>query len=54
MEYTNEPSDGFASRKESIAAALRAFREQFPQGDFGRALTKDGEEAILGFGEFGV
>jgi len=54
MESTNPPSDGFASRKERIEAALRVFREQFPEGVFGHVLTKDEEEAILGFGEFGV
>jgi hypothetical protein len=54
MEPTNQPTDGFASREERIAAALRVFREQFPEGDFGRVLTKDEEEAILGFGPFGV
>jgi hypothetical protein len=54
MEPTNQPSDRLASRRERIEAALRAFREQFPEGDYGRTLTKDEEEAILGFGPFGV
>ena len=54
MEPTNQPSDGCASLKERIEAALRAFREQFPEGDYGRVLTKDEEEAILGFGPSGV
>jgi hypothetical protein len=54
MEPANQPSDVITSRKERIEAALRVFREHFPQGDSGRVLTKDEEEAILGFGEFGV
>ena len=54
MESTNEPKNAFVSREERIEAALRSFREQFPQGDFGRVLSKDEEESILGFGEFGV
>jgi hypothetical protein len=54
MESTIEPNDGFAGRKERIEAVLQAFCEQFPHADFGRTLTKDEEEAILGFGEFGV
>jgi|KBSMisStandDraft_5_1062788.scaffolds.fasta_scaffold1398232_2 hypothetical protein len=54
MEPANQPSDVFASRKERIEAALRAIREQVPDADYGRTLTKDEEEAILGFGPFGV
>jgi len=54
MKPVNQPSDVFASRRERIEAALRVFREQFPDGDFGRVLTKDEGEAILGFGPFGV
>jgi|GEM_PF-4716284 len=54
MEPANQPSDAFASRAERIEAALRAFREQFPEADYVRTLTKDEEEAILGFGPFGV
>ena len=54
-ESAIEPNDGFANRKERIEAALRAFREQFPDADYGHRLTKDEEEeAILGFGPFGV
>ncbi len=54
MEPANQPSDVFASRKERIEAALRVFRGQFPDADYGRVLTKDEEEAILGFDPFGV
>jgi hypothetical protein len=54
MESTIEPNDGFARREERIEAALRTFREQFPQGDFRRVLAKDEEESILGFGASGV
>jgi hypothetical protein len=50
----NQPGAGFASREERIEAPLWAFREQFPEGDFERGLTKDEEEAIVGFGAFGV
>jgi len=49
----NQPGDGFASREERIEAALWAFREQFPR-ELSNVLTKDEEEAILGFGAFGV
>jgi len=54
MEPVNQASDVFASRKERIEAALRVFREQFPDADYGCVLTKDEEEAILGFGPYGV
>jgi antitoxin VapB len=45
---------GKLSREQRIAAALGHFREQFPKGDFGRRLTKEEEERILGFGPAGV
>jgi antitoxin VapB len=45
---------GKMSRKERIGALLESIREQFPQGDFGRRLTKEEEEGILGFGPSGV
>ena len=54
MEPTNQASDALATRNERIEAALRAIREQVPDADYGRTLTKDEEEAILGFGPFGV
>jgi len=54
MEPTDQPRDLFASRKGRFEAALRAFREQFPGADYGRPLTKDEEEATLGFDPFGV
>jgi predicted transcriptional regulator len=54
MEPTNQASDALGSCEERIEAALQAFREQFPDADYGRTLTKDEEEAILGFGPFGV
>ena len=45
---------GKLTRKERIDAALGRFRAQFPKGDFGRRLTKEEEERILGFGPDGV
>ncbi len=33
-----------------VATALKRFRELFPDGDFGRRITKEEEEKILGFG----
>ena len=45
---------GKLSRGQRIDAALGRFREQFPRGDFGRRLTKEEEEKILGFGPPGV
>ena len=42
------------ARLARIDAALDQFREQFPDGDFGRRLTKEGEENILGYGPRGV
>jgi antitoxin VapB len=45
---------GKMSREQRIDAALGRFREQFPQGDFGRRVTKEEEERILGFGSAGV
>ncbi|MDP8988544.1 MAG: type II toxin-antitoxin system VapB family antitoxin [Acidobacteriota bacterium] len=45
---------GKLSRGERIDAALERFREEFPNGDFGRPLTKEEEERILGFGPDGV
>lgn len=34
----------------NIDAALERFRELFPNGDFGRRITKEEEAKILGFG----
>jgi len=45
---------GKLSREQRIDAALGRFREQFPRGDFGRRVTKEEEENILGFGSAGV
>ena len=45
---------GKLSRGERIDAALDRFREEFPNSDFGRPLTKEEEERILGFGPDGV
>ena len=45
---------GKMSREQRIDALLESIREQFPQGDFGRRLTKEEEESILGFGPSGV
>ncbi|MSV35757.1 MAG: hypothetical protein EXQ47_09190 [Bryobacterales bacterium] len=41
---------GKLSREQRIDAALKRFREEFPSGDFGRRITKEEEEKILGFG----
>jgi antitoxin VapB len=45
---------GKLTRRERIDAALERFREQFPNADYGRRLTKEEEERILGFGPDGV
>jgi antitoxin VapB len=45
---------GKLTRAERIDAALERFRQEFPSGDFGRPLTKEEEERILGFGPDGV
>lgn len=45
---------GKMSREQRIDALLGSIRERFPQGDFGRRLTKEEEESILGFGPSGV
>ena len=45
---------GKLTRRERIDAALEHFREQFPNADYGRRLTKEEEERILGFGPDGV
>ena len=41
---------GELSREQRIDSALERFRERFPNGDFGRRITKEEEEKILGFG----
>ena len=43
-----------STRGERIKAALARFRKQFPKADYGRRLTKEEEERILGFGPDGV
>lgn len=45
---------GKLSRAQRIDAVLASVREQFPNADFGRRLTKEEEEDILGFGPDGV
>ena len=45
---------GSLSREERIDAALARFRQEFPQGDYGRRLSKAEEEDILGFGADGI
>jgi antitoxin VapB len=45
---------GKLSRERRIDAVLASVREQFPNADFGRRLTKEEEEDILGFGPDGV
>jgi antitoxin VapB len=45
---------GKMSREQRIDAALGRFREQFPKGEYGRRVTKEEEESILGFGPGGV
>ena len=41
-------------RDQQIDAVLARFRQEFPEGDFGRKLSKAEEEKILGFGPGGV
>ena len=43
-----------STRGQRIKAALARFRKQFPKADYGRRLTKEEEERILGFGPDGV
>ncbi len=40
--------------EERIQAILARFREEFPNGDFGRTMTKQERESILGYGPGGV
>jgi antitoxin VapB len=42
------------SRDHRIDTLLARFREEFPQGDFGRLMTKAEKEEILGYGPEGV
>jgi len=44
---------GNLTRGERIDAALAEFRKAFPEGDFGRTMTKAEEEEILGYGPDG-
>jgi hypothetical protein len=53
MESAVDPK-GPDARAKRIDAVLARFREQFPDADYGRRLTKEEEEAILGFGPDGV
>jgi hypothetical protein len=41
-------------RDQRIDEVLARFRAGFPNGDFGRTMTKAEEEEILGFGTDGV
>jgi antitoxin VapB len=43
-----------ASKEQRIQAILTRFREEFPNGDFGRKMTKREREEILGYGPGGV
>jgi antitoxin VapB len=43
-----------ADRDQRIQETLARVRVEFPNGDFGRTLTKVEEEEILGFGPDGV
>ena len=45
---------GKMSQAERIDAVLADFRKQFPNAHYGRRLSKEEEEAILGFGPDGV
>ena len=45
---------GKLTGEQRIDAALARFRELFPKGDFGRAISKKKEERILGYGPEGV
>ena len=42
------------TRKDRIGAILARFRTEFPEGDFGRKMTKAEKEEILGYGPGGV
>jgi len=42
------------SREQRIAEALDAFKRDFPLGEFGRTITKEEKEEILGYGPDGV
>jgi len=42
------------TRRQRIDAALGRIWKQFPKADYGRRLTKEEEERILGFGPAGV
>lgn len=45
---------GRKTREQRIDEALARFRLEFPDGEFGRRLTKAEEEEILGFGPDGI
>ncbi len=42
------------TRADRAAALLAQFQKEFPQGDFGRGMTKAEKEEILGYGPGGV
>ena len=42
------------TRQDRVDALLAQFRREFPQGDFGRKMTKTEKEEILGYGPGGV
>ena len=42
------------TREDRVDALLAQFRTDFPQGDFGRKMTKTAKEEILGYGPGGV
>jgi antitoxin VapB len=45
---------GRRSREDRIQIVLQRFRQKFPNGDFGRKMTKPENEEILGYGPGGV
>jgi antitoxin VapB len=45
---------GRKNKIEQIEAILKGMRKKYPKADFGRTLSKEEEEAILGYGPHGV
>lgn len=46
---TDKSDQEIPARDKRIEAALERFRKLFPNGDFGRRISKEEEENILGF-----
>lgn len=54
MDRYEGPAEQLTPRDDRIDKALKRFRELFPEGEFGPSISKEEEEAILGFGPDGV